>query len=419
MDGEHMAFDSTETAALHAAIEGALESGKLIRALVLLIENISGFPDSPELLRYAARIHGLAGDTETAVRIFQRLADHGARTNRPLDALIALKYLNELDQPTDDRVHQIADLFARTSSLLRPGTAPELPSPIVPPALPDDNTGDHDLDALLERARDLADQFTRRDSGHEIHCSPLPLLSDLEPAEFRAVVGRMRRRALTPGDPVAVASTRTLGLTWVAGGNFAVERDGQPRTTVSGPHLLFGLELLQGRTADQTVRCLDVCDVLFLDALDLRDLLRSHPPLRDALIRVVRRYEVHGALARCPLWQQLPVDAQGSLLARFKAYRLTEGQELVRRGEPSPGLYVITAGRVRFQAATDGDAQALGRGDVVGLVGLDADEVAPLSAVCENETHVLFVPGEQLRTFLEQSPAAAEAVDRLRRSVER
>jgi predicted RND superfamily exporter protein len=88
--------------------------------------------------------------------------------------------------------------------------------------------------------------------------------------------------------------------------------------------------------------------------------------------------------------------------------RCPGGTFLTRRGELREELYVLLRGRVEVRVDQEGPAiRALGRGDVLGEMGLVRHQPRSADAVCVNETEYLVLDGDFLQRLLRRYPRIA------------
>jgi CRP-like cAMP-binding protein len=88
--------------------------------------------------------------------------------------------------------------------------------------------------------------------------------------------------------------------------------------------------------------------------------------------------------------------------------RCNAGTFLTRRGELREELYVLLRGRVEVRVDQGGPAiRTLGRGDVLGEMGLVRHQPRSADAVCVGETEYLVLDGDFLERLLRRYPRIA------------
>jgi CRP-like cAMP-binding protein len=99
---------------------------------------------------------------------------------------------------------------------------------------------------------------------------------------------------------------------------------------------------------------------------------------------------VTSPLARVALFKELPEPGLQTLAERGRPKHFSTGDVIMRQGDPSDALHVITRGRVRVERSQPGDTPLvladLGAGDVIGEMGLLDN--APRSATVTALEHV-------------------------------
>lgn len=92
-----------------------------------------------------------------------------------------------------------------------------------------------------------------------------------------------------------------------------------------------------------------------------------------------------------------------------KVYR--DGETIFQEGDPGDGMYLVLDGKVRIAALVGECGQKplahVHAGDFFGEMAVLDSEPRSANAIAEGETRLLFLPREQVLTFLETSPRAA------------
>lgn len=110
---------------------------------------------------------------------------------------------------------------------------------------------------------------------------------------------------------------------------------------------------------------------------------------------------VERAMALHPTDRHPTIDALRDDLVAYRRRQvdaplrlLSDGEVLVRQGDPSDALYIVEGGRLRVSATHDGVERALGEcaaGDVIGEIGLLADDVRTATVTAEGRVSVRVV----------------------------
>ena len=128
----------------------------------------------------------------------------------------------------------------------------------------------------------------------------------------------------------------------------------------------------------------------------------------DCAMSTERRVAI---LAKSALFQGSPTDALAELAARGRERKLRQGQILFTAGDAANGLYVVLSGSVRaFRENIDGREQTI---HVERAGGLLAEAAVfdggpyPSSTVAEEDSEVLFLAKEDVRSFMLEHPEVA------------
>ena len=123
---------------------------------------------------------------------------------------------------------------------------------------------------------------------------------------------------------------------------------------------------------------------------------------------IERRVEV---LADSALFRNLPANALAELATRGRERKLLQGQILFTANEPANGLYVVLSGSVRaFRENIDGREQTIHverAGGLLAEVAVFDGGPYPSSTVAEEDSEVLFLTKEDLRSFMLKHPETA------------
>ncbi len=124
---------------------------------------------------------------------------------------------------------------------------------------------------------------------------------------------------------------------------------------------------------------------------------------------------MQSVLSQVEVFQFLPQDALASLskLAEKRTFRT--GSELMRQGEPSATIYVITRGRVKVERSLPGIPHPvvlteLGRGEMVGEMGVLDGEPSSATVTALETTEVLEFSAPTLVVTVLHHPETAKAL---------
>jgi SulP family sulfate permease len=107
----------------------------------------------------------------------------------------------------------------------------------------------------------------------------------------------------------------------------------------------------------------------------------------------------------------LPTAFAADLASYLAAHTIPAGEELMREGDPSPGIYLIISGRVTVSVEGPSGHQVrlrtLLEGTVLGEISLYRDEPCTATAVTETEGEALHLPAESSDTLCRTEQGAA------------
>jgi len=412
-----MGSEHTDFSALDAAITAARNEDDIGGILSLVAANLSDSAGAPHLIRYTAEALTELKRFEDAVELYIDLARYAIAIDRPLDAMLAIDSLRTLNAGEVASLEEaIVERWSADYGNLEHGQTPvALPSDgavMVEPI----GASDAPLDVRVENA--LLACGAVLDANRELQRpSPIPLLSDLGAADLATLLPRLEREISEDGELLVSEGSPVSGFWWLARGGLTVQRAGGDARALNGPNILIGVESLFGEASLVTVSCLGRCDFVFLSRDALTDAINESASLRREVQQLVARYELHQAVSRCQLFRQLPIDKHAHLLTKFSAYRVPDGQLLIRQSAPSPGLFLITRGTVDLSLENGDGSRVITQlepGDLLGLIGLQSGELARMSAVARDGTRVLFLERTDLAEALHEHPEAQLVLTRLR-----
>ncbi|MBL9018467.1 MAG: cyclic nucleotide-binding domain-containing protein [Myxococcales bacterium] len=118
------------------------------------------------------------------------------------------------------------------------------------------------------------------------------------------------------------------------------------------------------------------------------------------------------AIAAAPLFAMLSPETLGRLVAEVQLVDVADGATLYEVGDPADTMFIVVDGRVRLYSSDRTPAMIadLGPGDVLGVVGLVADEPRPLSAVATEPCRLLSLHRRSLLTLVRETEGLREAV---------
>lgn len=119
-------------------------------------------------------------------------------------------------------------------------------------------------------------------------------------------------------------------------------------------------------------------------------------------------------LARVALFKELPEPGLQMLAERGRPKLFATGAVIMRQGDPSDTLHVITRGRVRVERDQAGETPLvlaeLGAGDVVGEMGLLDNSPRSATVTALEDTETLEIHASVLALVIMEFPLVAAAL---------
>jgi len=174
--------------------------------------------------------------------------------------------------------------------------------------------------------------------------------------------------------------------------------------------------LVTERPRSATIEALVDTKLLAIDRALVARLVERQPVVLQVLLRYVRDRLMSRLLHTSPLYTALPGGEREAVAERFRMVEIADGAILVRQGQPSSGLYVLMAGRVRvihFDGVGDKQLATLGPGDVFGEMSMVQDDEAMASCVSSGKCWALALARNDFRALAEADPAVREVVEEL------
>lgn len=393
-----------------AAFDAAMAAKDKGTALGILLAQLATTPGALVLHRATARLAAAHDRRDDAVRLLADVASFAAAANQPLEAIAACHDAGILEGDAGPQLDEIAERYASGASHLVIGTTHEIPTAMAVSSLAE-VVEEGDLDAGLDEAIHLCREALGAVARTGI-CSPIPLLSDLEKHHVRKIAEQLELQRLSTGQTVYRPADSLAGIWWLLRGRVDVGSK-QTAQSVFLPGAIFGFEALLGKTAYLKATASADSELLFLPLRAVVELLEDSR-FRARVEAVAARYEVHRAIGQSTFFSDLPLEDHAGFLARFVGYQIPEGTEIIRRGAPSPGLFLVTWGEVELQGRdTNGHPSHLGVGDIVGISGLTGDDASDWSVRTSTRVRALFMDVDDVPRALEDHPRAKRILEGL------
>ena len=217
-------------------------------------------------------------------------------------------------------------------------------------------------------------------------------------------------------------------LYFVASGRLEiVQASTDPARADDGPRVLATIvpgdvvSEMRSPTGDESAaaaRAVDEARLVKLAKEGFDHYLATHPDVSRKLRSIFSPRFYHNELLR--VLQQMFGDLTEDLLADIEqrlAWRhIARDDALVQQGEPSKGLFVVVSGRVLEIAEADAGAKVVNEsvdGQVVGAMGVFADETETTTVVAVRDSVLLEFSGESFRELAQRYPQLNEWLARL------
>jgi CRP-like cAMP-binding protein len=247
------------------------------------------------------------------------------------------------------------------------------------------------------------------------------IFSDLSRDAFVALTRAMALRRVGEGDVVIREGDSGTSFFVVATGRLAVSRrDDRGEAVVLarlGEGDFFGeMALLSGAPRAATVIAEEPSELLEFPSGALLEIARVHPHLAASLRRFYRQRLLANAMAVSAIFRPFPRGDRKLLMERFRAREISEGERVIREGEPSDGLYVVLDGVMQVVKRKDGAEVAvgqLGAGDVFGEMSCLRKAPASASVVARRGGTLLKLPRRDFDELVVSYPQILELVAEL------
>lgn len=355
------------------------------------------------------------GDRVRAKEVYQGLAWHYIKAGHPLLGLVVCKMVLALDPSYDDMLRILAELYSSESD--RVGDV-DLPEPVLlPDGTPAPGISNLETSELLETAAQRAADV---DPITEVppRFPKIPLFSHLSEDAFIRVLGSLRLRRYTHGDPIVSEGEQGDSFYMLADGVVQVSRQLNGKETLLA-HLqqgaVFGeMALVSNAPRAATVRAQGDVDLLELRRDELEEHAGELESVKKALKRFTRGRFLANLAATSHLFSVLPKADRRALMAKFQPRNTYADDILIEEGEPGLGLFLALRGHFLVSTMQGGLTTELARlrgGDVFGEISLLRDEptVATVTAVSAGE--VLFLPKEDFSDMLERYPEVRRTLE--------
>jgi len=393
-----------------------------------------------------------AGDVHGALAGYRDVAESYAAMGLLVKAIAICKVILELDETHHATQVMLANLYARRGlNASVPSAGAEQP-PQAPAAAgpPDEHaTGEEPqsdgtatpYERIIRAACEAAEAGVDDPLAPEIEievCEPepapvaggeevalmaqpprwfsTPIFSDLSPGAFLELARRLSLRRVARGDVVVRQGELGKSLFVVAAGKVRVEREGKDGTVVLahlGEGEFFGeMAVLSGSPRVASVVAEEKGELLEIGVDLLLELSRAHPHVAASLTKFYRRRLIAHVIDTSALFQSCSPADRAVLARRFDARDVAAGEEVLREGLPSDGLYVVLSGELEVVSGGRSVARLV-EGDLFGEMSCLRGGPASATVSTRRRTRLLRLPRAAFDDFVASHPPALKAVSQL------
>ncbi len=249
----------------------------------------------------------------------------------------------------------------------------------------------------------------------------VPIFSDLSREAFVELTRGMVLHRIAGGEAVIRECEEGTSFYVVASGRFAVSKRDEAGGTVIlaklGEGDFFGeMALLSGAARSATVTAEEEAEVLEFPADVLLQIAGQHPHVAQSLRRFYRQRLLANAMAASPVFRPFQRNERKLIMERFRARAVSEGEKVIREGDPSDGLYVVLEGAVDVVKRRDGKATVVGHlreGDLFGEMSCLRKAPASASIVVKRPGTLLRLPRKDFDDLVVSYPQILELVSTL------
>jgi CRP-like cAMP-binding protein len=168
------------------------------------------------------------------------------------------------------------------------------------------------------------------------------------------------------------------------------------------------MALITNASRSATAVAMEDVEYFELGRAEVGQLAKREPKVLQELVAYCRRRLILNLLRTSPLFAQFDENTRGRLLERFQTVTFQAGQEVISRGQPASGLYVIASGSVQVQVPTDDGGTTfvatLGPGEVFGEISLLRGGGATADVIASDTVAALLLPAATFQQVAAEFP---------------
>ncbi len=375
------------------------------------------------------KLYERTGDKKAAVQEFVIVALCYAEHGQIIKAMAAAQLVVRIDPKNEEILDRLEELYFQRGTVSESQlqdyqesikNIEELQSGQQEPAAPA-------TDMVENEGTSTTSVDATADIMHSL--KQIPLLAKLSVSELRGILANSTLCDFAANEPIITGGNVQRSLFVILQGSVKVfGKDKDRRNTFLaalkagssfGEFALFGrIDPNLSVIVEQTCRILEIPREIVLK------LAKTRPHVTETLKHLFRRRVLDTALARVPLFSQLPPQARRKLVTHFKPLRAKQGRTLVRETQPGDSMYFITVGKVgvytSLTEAGEDDAgevkeeqlllATLKSGDFFGEQALVTDEPRSATVIALTDVVLLKFSKNDLVAVIKQYPGIESAL---------
>lgn len=390
----------------------AVATGQLDVALKIYWRLVDAAPTAIEPRLKLADTLAALGNPDAALPVWVACAHHASRSGHPLTTLLVGKVLEARGADVGSLYDQMALLFSvESQQVSRYGERVAPLDEETPVAAPDLATEIPLPNLIAGASRAGADLSRVGEYPKALH--RIPLLSDLSPGTFRAVIATMVAHRLPDGAKVIREGEMGASFFLVAGGQVRVFRNDALGREVELARLhegaIFGeMAVIHAAPRTASVQVVGEADLLEVGREGLAALAVEMEGVARALDKFTRERMLNNLLATAPLFRPFSRKQRLDLVKRFTGHEVAPGTTIIREGDPGRGLYVLLSGEVDVNKRTEAGGQVLlatlKPGDVFGEIALLKGGPVTATVSAARQSTILFLDKVFFQRLVEAIP---------------
>jgi CRP-like cAMP-binding protein len=355
-----------------------------------------------------------AGEKGAGVTALELAADRATDGGNLPVAIAAISALSDQGVDVEARVAACANVYAKASPRLRPGTPPPPATTREATQLPPALGGA----ALVAQGTEVVDYAKAAyDADREGRAGPTQvptqsLFSSFSETALTRLIGAFDVIAYPKGKKVIEQGAVGAEAFVLARGELEVLREQPEEDPILlarlGNGAVFGeMALLSRAPRTASVVAARPSIVLVISAAKLSAVAEKSPEVGTAFASYCHQRMVANLVRTSPLLRPLSAGERQALIERFGARTFEPGEKLIVQGKESDGLHVIASGQVRVVRHEGEDEvaiAALGVGEVTGEVSMVFRRPSNADVVAEHPTLTLHLPRARFMEIVHAHP---------------